>query len=272
MYGFIYCTTNLITGKKYIGQRKYKNTNSDNLYLGSGKILSQSILKHGKENFKKEILCECLTIEELNQKEEFYIKEFATIYPVGYNIAEKARGGDKMKFHPEKDEINKKRIQAVKKFNRDAVWCEKMAQMSKGRRHSPETIEKIKESKKKNPWKASKEQREKLSNKLKGRKIDLEVVEKIKNKLTGKKRPVELMEQIRQKLIGKKRSEEQKNTMKIAAKNRTYNFSEERIKQMSENSKKNNVLNGTKFICEYCNKEFGLGNYKRYHGINCKQK
>lgn len=38
-YGFIYITTNLINGKKYIGQKKgYNDT-----YLGSGKILKLAI-------------------------------------------------------------------------------------------------------------------------------------------------------------------------------------------------------------------------------------
>lgn len=43
-YGFIYITTNLINGKKYIGQKKgYNDT-----YLGSGKILKLAIKKYGR--------------------------------------------------------------------------------------------------------------------------------------------------------------------------------------------------------------------------------
>ena len=72
MYGFIYCTTNLINGKKYIGQHKYCGK-IDKYYLGSGVALNGAIKKYGRENFKREIICECKTLEELNEKEVYYI-------------------------------------------------------------------------------------------------------------------------------------------------------------------------------------------------------
>lgn len=53
-YHFIYKTTNLLSGKYYIGM--HSTDNLDDGYLGSGYRLRLAIKKHGKENFKREIL------------------------------------------------------------------------------------------------------------------------------------------------------------------------------------------------------------------------
>ena len=55
---YVYLTTNLINGKKYIGQ--YYGEVDDN-YIGSGSTLKKAINKYGKGNFKKEILYMCNT-------------------------------------------------------------------------------------------------------------------------------------------------------------------------------------------------------------------
>jgi len=84
----IYKTTNLINNKFYIGQDSRNNSN----YLGSGKLLKQAILKYGKQNFKKEILQKCNSVDKLNESEIWWIKELdATNRKIGYNIAS---GGD----------------------------------------------------------------------------------------------------------------------------------------------------------------------------------
>jgi hypothetical protein len=65
----IYKTTNLINNKWYIGQDKHNNPK----YLGSGKLLTLAVLKYGKNNFVKEILQECESVDHLNKAEEEWI-------------------------------------------------------------------------------------------------------------------------------------------------------------------------------------------------------
>lgn len=66
-YGFIYITTNLIDGMRYLGQRKFYQ--GWRTYLGSGILLNKAIKEYGKENFKKDIICFCYSAEELNKTE-----------------------------------------------------------------------------------------------------------------------------------------------------------------------------------------------------------
>lgn len=85
MYGYIYKTTNLITGRLYVGRRVgivFKKS-----YYGSGLLIKQSVNKYGKNNFKVEILCTCDSEEELNKKEIYFIDVLDCIHPKGYNIA-----------------------------------------------------------------------------------------------------------------------------------------------------------------------------------------
>ena len=77
----IYKTTNLINNKIYIG----KTTRKSLLYYGSGIVLNQSIKKYGKENFKREIIEQCDTFEQLNERERFWILELKSYDPnIGY--------------------------------------------------------------------------------------------------------------------------------------------------------------------------------------------
>lgn len=78
-YGFIYETTNLVNGKKYIGKHKRSQNNADpddSWYLGSGKLLIYAIEKYGVENFSRRIICECDSEEELTSKELHYINVY----------------------------------------------------------------------------------------------------------------------------------------------------------------------------------------------------
>ena len=85
MYGYIYKTTNLINGKIYIGQHKSKVF--DTKYVGSGTIIINAINKYGIENFKCELIEECDSYENLNEKECYWIEKLNCRNPeIGYNL------------------------------------------------------------------------------------------------------------------------------------------------------------------------------------------
>ena len=67
----IYITTNLVNGKKYLG----KDSKNRESYLGSGKYLKAAIKKYGKNNFEKEIIEYCSNLDELNNREVFWLKK-----------------------------------------------------------------------------------------------------------------------------------------------------------------------------------------------------
>jgi len=96
----IYKTTNLVNGNFYIGQDSHNNPK----YLGSGILLKRAITKYGINNFIKEILEVCISKEELNDREVFWIKMLSPIY----NIAKGGTGGDTLSNHPELELIRNK--------------------------------------------------------------------------------------------------------------------------------------------------------------------
>lgn len=89
---FIYKTTNLLNDKFYIGMHSTSNLKDG--YLGSGKRLRYSIRKHGKENFKTEIL------EWLNDRAELAERENALVHtellkdPLCMNLVVGGLGGN----------------------------------------------------------------------------------------------------------------------------------------------------------------------------------
>lgn len=111
-FGFIYETTNLINGKKYIGKCIFGRQNGWKNYLGSGLYLKRAIEKYGRENFKREIIFLALDEEELNELEELVIDICNAVESDDYyNLKKTAIGGDIFTYNPRKEEIREMRKQ-----------------------------------------------------------------------------------------------------------------------------------------------------------------
>lgn len=82
----IYKIENLINGKVYIGQSVHIERRWQEHCMDSAQsIISDAIKKYGVENFSFEVLKEC-PIEELDELEKAYIKEYDSLVPFGYNV------------------------------------------------------------------------------------------------------------------------------------------------------------------------------------------
>ena len=100
MYGYIYITTNLLNGKKYIGKHKSSEFEFDKYYC-SGKYIKAAIKKYGLENFKCELLESinniptiCNSEDELNASENYYTLFYDCVNSSEYyNLIEGGTGG-----------------------------------------------------------------------------------------------------------------------------------------------------------------------------------
>lgn len=124
--GIIYCFTNKINNKKYIGQtinpkqrynaHKSNYQNSNNQEYNS--LLHRAFRKYGFENFNYEILSKDIDdIDLLNKLEIFYITKFNTKAPNGYNVEDGGKNASK----PKTLEHKKKEIWSQAKLTEEEV-------------------------------------------------------------------------------------------------------------------------------------------------------
>lgn len=92
-YMIIYKITNLINNKCYVGQtiRELNIRVDEHTKKIRCRALNSAIKKYGFNNFKVEILETIEKLDDLNTREQFWIKELNTLSPNGYNLTS---GGD----------------------------------------------------------------------------------------------------------------------------------------------------------------------------------
>lgn len=91
MFYIIYETTNIVTGKRYIGKH-ITNTLNDG-YLGSGLYLGHAIKKYGRDKFIRKILYQFDNEIDMNLKEIEIVTLDVVSDEMYYNIALGGQGG-----------------------------------------------------------------------------------------------------------------------------------------------------------------------------------
>ncbi len=82
----IYCVTNMLNGKRYVGQTVKSGK------VGHGTALALAYKKYGLENFSYEKICTGIeTREQLDTLEKYWIRTMGTVSPHGYNIEQGGR-------------------------------------------------------------------------------------------------------------------------------------------------------------------------------------
>lgn len=198
MYGYIYLTTNLINGRKYIGQ--HTSSEFDPNYKGSGKILWQAINKYGWDNFSVRMLCPCFSQDELDAEEILLIKYFDAVNSEDYYNLQ--AGGQKGNIRGSRLSESTRRKQSISQSGRKHSKATKLKisqankglQNWKGKHHTEETKRKISEAQlgpKNHAYgkQLSQEVRDKISKSMQGssnpfygRHHSAETIEKIRSK------------------------------------------------------------------------------------------
>lgn len=163
---------NMVNGKVYIGQtvRSLKERMGKHLYDGliakKNNYFYNALRKYGKDNFSWNVLCECSSVNELNQKEiELIAEHRSTERDFGYNLKSGGLGGHHANETKEKiriantgykhSDVAKKKMSVAKSGDgnpnfgksHSEEWKEKISKSHTGFKHTQESIEKIRQKK-----------------------------------------------------------------------------------------------------------------------------
>lgn len=148
-YHFVYKTTCLVNGKKYIGKHSTNNLNDG--YLGSGAVLKKAIAKYGVDAFERKILRMCDTLEECMHLEALFVDESIIESDEYYNLKGGGFGG--VYSQEVKDKISKKargRIMSPESIEKGIAtrlknggWSKGESHPMYGKSHSPDVVDKF---------------------------------------------------------------------------------------------------------------------------------
>jgi group I intron endonuclease len=122
---YVYCVTNKINGKKYIGSSRKETI--DTTYFGSGKAIQNALKIYGKENFTRQILWEGKG--DARDIETYWLEYFnAANNSLFYNMTNDARGNT---LHKEETKKTVSEKLTGRKFSKDI--CKKIAEAKTGK-------------------------------------------------------------------------------------------------------------------------------------------
>jgi len=243
MFYIVYETTNLINGKKYRGY--HTTDNLDDGYMGSGTAIMKAFDKYGHENFKREILEFCDSIEHALERESFYVNDEWVRDKSNYNLV---KGGRCLVLSEESKEkiskTQKEKYQAGEFKVFGYLKGEKRIPTFKGKTHSEESREKMSESKKGIP------------SPMKGVKTGKPAWN------TGKETGP--LSEAHREAIGKSISDKiARDGHHLKGKKLAMNY--------NGRTAPNKGTTAPRYTCPHCNKSIGgKSNFERWHGDNCK--
>jgi group I intron endonuclease len=180
-YGFIYRAKCMKNGKRYIGKSQFpidgvKRRHKKNVRYNSDTVFANAIRKYGWKSFKWKILEKNIPIEDLNERESYWVERFHTWIGDpkchGYNMT---TGGDGGKTW---DQTGRKLSEKHKENLRNARTGKIFP--------SDETRLKMSRSHKRN-WKNNVDRKEETSLRFRGKPKSEDHKEKIRNALKGRK-------------------------------------------------------------------------------------
>lgn len=134
MTGRVYCVTNKLNGKQYVGQTITLHSRQ-----GHGHAIRAAYKKHGFNNFTYDVICDSISDDKtLDFVEKFWINVIDTLTPNGYNLE---KGGRRTKYvyhapqlgKPHTQETRAKMSESQRKY-----WGSIEEHPNKGRKHTDE--------------------------------------------------------------------------------------------------------------------------------------
>ena len=202
----IYLITNSLNLKSYVGVTKFSIEYRFTQHTKRGFLLTEAITKYGESKFSINLIEEVESADRAYELEIFYIKEYNTKAPNGYNLTD---GGDGIFGWDVTEEYREWCSQRAKELHKN----KKLGMY--GKKHTDETKQKMSESAKGNKnclgRVPSDETKLKISNSHIGKIVDDSTRQKISknhhdvsgknNPMYGKKHSPETIEKIRKKAL-----------------------------------------------------------------------